>query len=369
MASCSAPKPDLQPGVTPPTDSVEGGLWMVMERAETRLKTSGRVIPDAELQAYVQDITCRLAEEYCDKLRTYVVRQPGFNAAMAPNGFMTVWSGLILRCENEAQLATVIGHEIAHFLRRHSLQRWETARDSLGAAQVFGLVSAAAGVPLGGVAQLGVLGYIQSYSRDQEREADELGLEILTAADYDPQAAPQLWRNLVAEREAADKDEPDPFFSSHPPTKERMETLSALAAAASATAAVKQNRFHELVSRHRAVWLEDEVDVGRYAEFQVVLDRLKEDGQMPGIVWYYQGEALRRHAKVEDKTEAIAALRKALEFDDAPAVTYRSLGLLLAKQGDAAGARSAYQSYLEQAADADDREMIQYYIKELEKRS
>jgi len=359
----------MQPGVTPPADSVEGGLWMVMEKAELRLKTSGRVIPDAELQAYVHDIACRLAGEHCANLRTYVVRQPGFNAAMAPNGFMTVWSGLILRCENEAQLAAVIGHEIAHFLRRHSLQRWETMRDSLGAAQVFGLVSAAAGVPLGDIALLGAVGYIQAYSRDQEREADELGLETMTAAGYDPQAAPQLWRNLIAEGEAADKDEPNPFFSSHPPTKERMEMLSDLAAAARTTDTAKQDRFHELVSRYRAVWLEDEVDVGRYAEIQVILSRIKEDGHMPGVVWYYQGEALRRHAEVEDKTEAIAALRKALEFDDAPAVTYRSLGLLLAKQGDAAGARRAYQSYLEKAADADDREMIRYYIKELEKRS
>ena len=370
LAGCAgAERPDLQPGERPAADSVEGGLWMVMEDVETRLKTSGRVIPDPELQAYVHDITCRLAGDHCTNLRTYVVRQPGFNASMAPNGFMIVWSGLILRCENESQLATVLGHEIAHYVRRHSVQRWETARNTLTGAMLFGVVTAGLGVPLGGVAQLGAYGMVQSYSRDQEREADRLGFDLMAARGYDPTAAPDLWRNLVEEKEAAETDAPDPFFSSHPPSEERLDTLSALADAAEPPEATPDGRFHKLIARHRADWLEDEVDLGHFAGMQVVLARLKENGHTSGVVWYYLGEVIRRQAGVEDKSEAIAAFKKALEFDDAPTVTYRSLGLVLARQGDAAGARSAYESYLEKAPDADDREMIRFYIKMLEEKS
>lgn len=370
LSACTgSPREDLQPGQIPAADSVEGGLWMVMERAEARVRTSGRVIPDPELQAYVQDIACRLAAEHCASMRTYVVRQPGFNASMAPNGFMSVWSGLILRCENEDQLATVIGHEIAHYVRRHSVQRWEAMRDSFTAAQLFGVVTAGLGVPLGGIAILGAYGHVQSYSRDQEREADHLGFTLMSAHGYEPQQAAQIWRNLIAEKEAAEDDDPDPFFSSHPPSEERMETLRELASATTATPTTDSTRFHLLTARHRATWLEDEIDLGRYKQMQVVLDHLKEDGRTPGVVWYYQGEVLRRQAEIEDKSDAVAAYHKALEFDDAPVIAYRNLGLLLEKQGDTAGARSAYERYLANAPDADDQEMIRYYLKKLEMKS
>ena len=370
LAACAGtPREDLQPGQKPAADSLEGGLWLVMDKAEARLKTSGKVVPDPDLQSYVKDIACRLADGHCANLRTYVVRQPGFNASMAPNGFMSVWSGLILRCESEDQLAAVIGHEIAHYVRRHSVQRFEAMRDSITAAQLFGVVTSMVGVPIGSLALLGAYGQVQAYSRDHEREADAMGFMLMTEHGYDPNAAPQVWKNLVAEREAAGEDAPDPFFASHPPSEERMETLQELATASQITATVQSDHFEKLVARHRADWLEDEIDLGRYEEMQVLLDRLKESGQSPGIVWYYQGEVLRRDASVEDKSEAIAAIRRALTHADAPAVSYRSLGLLLERQGDVAGAQDAYEKYLAAAPDADDEAMIQFYIQNLETKS
>jgi len=369
MAACSgAPRTDLQPGEVPPADSVEAGLWMQGDRAEAALRSSGRVIDDPELQAYVQDLACRLAGPHCPAVRVYVVRQPYFNATMMPNGTMAVWSGLLLRCENEDQLATVVGHEIGHYLRRHQVQHWETMRNSLTAAQLFGVVTAGLGVPLGGFAMLGAYGHVMAYGRDLEREADALGFQAMTEQGYDPQQASRIWQNLIAERDAAEEDAPDPFFASHPPSEERMRTLAEMAKAAPATASrtSDDSRFHALVTRHRATWLEDEIDLGHYKKLQVVLDRLKLSGQSPGIVWHYQGEVLRRDAEVEDKSEAIAAYRKALAFADAPAVTHRSLALLLDRQGDDAGAHAAYEAYLAAAPDAHDQNMIRYYMKNLE---
>lgn len=369
-AACTgATRADLKPGEVPPADTVEAGLWLVMEKVEARVRTSGSVIPDPALQDYVHDIACGLAGAHCAGLRTYVVNHPSFNATMAPNGFMTVWSGLLLRCENEDQLATVIGHEIGHYLRRHQVQHWETIRNSFTAAQLFGIATAMVGVPLGDLAALGAYGHVMAYGRDLEREADDIGFSLMNANGYDPHQAPRLWENLIAEHKAAENDEPDPFFASHPPSEERMESLSALAATSEVTGAADSARFHRLMAPHRADWLEDEIDLGRFAEMQVVLERLKESGQNPGVVWYYLGEVLRRNVEAEDKSEAVATFRKALEFDDAPAVTYRSLGLLLAYQGDQEGAYSAYESYLAAAPDADDAAMIQFYMEKLETRS
>ena len=110
------------------------------------------------------------------------------------------------------------------------------------------------------------------------------------------------------------------------------------------------------------------MDQGRFAEMQVLLDRLKEDDVSKGVVWYYQGEVLRRQPDLEDRSEAIAAYRHALEHEDAPVVTHRSLGLLLAKQDDTTAARAAFRNYLAAAPAAEDRGIIEYYLKNLEKK-
>ena len=74
----------------------------MMDRAEAQLRRSPFVLRDEKLRAYVQDITCRLASQHCPDVRVHLVRTPYFNASMAPNGMMQVWSGLLLRVENEA---------------------------------------------------------------------------------------------------------------------------------------------------------------------------------------------------------------------------------------------------------------------------
>ena len=82
---------------------------------------------DLKLHAYVEDIACRLGASHCPDIRVHIVRTPWFNASMAPNGMMQVWSGLLLRADNEAQLAAVLGHEIGHYISRHSVERLRDA--------------------------------------------------------------------------------------------------------------------------------------------------------------------------------------------------------------------------------------------------
>src|SRR5215831_9630937 len=117
----------LQPGERPTPGSDEAGLWMQMDRAELTLRTSANLVYDPALNEYVRQIVCRLAGPHCDGLRVYIVRNPEFNASMAPNGMMLVWTGLLLRMENEAQLAFILGHELGHYLRRHALQQFRDA--------------------------------------------------------------------------------------------------------------------------------------------------------------------------------------------------------------------------------------------------
>ena len=73
----------------------EGGLWAMMDREEVRLRRSPFAIRDQQLREYVQGIACRLAGDHCPDVRVYLIQTPLFNANMAPNGMMQVWTGLM----------------------------------------------------------------------------------------------------------------------------------------------------------------------------------------------------------------------------------------------------------------------------------
>ena len=114
--------PEIRGGYVPEQGTTEGGLWMKMNAVEEQFKNSPLRVTDPQLNLYISQLICKLANEHCKDIRPYIIRHPGFNAFMAPNGMMVLWSGLLLRSRNEAQLATVIGHEIGHYLRKHSVK-------------------------------------------------------------------------------------------------------------------------------------------------------------------------------------------------------------------------------------------------------
>ena len=155
-------------------------MWALMDREERNLRKSPLLIRDAALKDYVQGIACRLGGEHCPDIRVYLMRTPHFNASMAPNGMLQIWSGLLLRMENEAQLAAVLGHEIAHFLMRHSLQRLRDIKDKAAAGQVLGLFGL-----VGALGQLAVYASAFAYQRDHENEADRIGSILMHKAGYD----------------------------------------------------------------------------------------------------------------------------------------------------------------------------------------
>lgn len=364
------PVEDIQPGERPSLETDEAGLWMYMDRMETALATSGRVVTDPALNAYVRDIVCRLSPDYCRDIRIYIVRTPHFNATMAPNGFMQVWTGLMLRATNEAQLAYVIGHEIGHFQRRHSIQRWRDARNKTDFAAVFQVAAAAAGAGYAGsLASLAAIASILSFSRDQEREADDVGFTTMANAGYDPEQAPRIWEALLEERDASDKPEQVVFFATHPSTEERIGTLREQAQALIAKGAPRDagaEKYKTIVGPFRDEWLRDEFRKREYAETEVVMNRLLAEERQNGDVLFMKGEFYRIRDESGDEDRAIEAYKAALLGDGAPPETHRSLGLVYWDAGRNDEARASFAEYLRAAPDASDRKMVEAYVKELE---
>ena len=345
----------------PDIASDEGGLWALTDREETRLRRSPFLMRDAALRDYLQGIACKLAGEHCPDVRVYPVRTPFFNASMAPNGMMQVWSGLLLRVENEAQLAAVIGHEIGHYLQRHLVDRLRDAKSRSAFGTFLALFGAA-----GMLGQLAMLAGAFGFSRDQEREADAIGLALMTQAGYDPREAAKVWDNLRAELAAApgkDPNESSPMFATHPPSDERSATLTRLAEAATGGFVGRQEYADRLRSLQFGL-LDDELKRGQYAQALVLLDRLIAGGPTRADLHYFRGEARRLRAGDGDLDAAVADLQRAIALGGEPPQAHRSLGYIHQKRNEAAQAREAFGRYLERSPDAPDANLIRLYVTE-----
>lgn len=357
-SSAWTPPPRFAP---PDAGSDEGGLWATMAREEQRLRRSPFLIRDDKLRDYLQGILCRLAGTHCPDVRVYPVRNANFNANMAPNGMMQIWSGLLLRMDNEAQLAAVVGHEVGHFLQRHSLERLRDAKSKSAASVAmlpFGL--------FGLVGQLALIASVYSYSREQEREADTISVRLMSAAGYDSSQASEVWGNLLAELKArpnADAATSSVLFASHPPSDERRDALRALGKAEGDKA---EQAYRERLAAWQIEFLEDEIKRGQYPETIALLDRkLALEPQRPDLL-YARAEAKRLRGQDKDVEQALADLNAASALPNAPAQAHRSLGLLLRERKDNAGAAAAFARYLEAAPAAPDAGLIKTYLSELQ---
>lgn len=360
----------VQPGYTPALDSDEAGLWLTMNRSEQDLVTSGSLINEAKINDYLVQIMCRLAPDLCDDVRVYLVRIPHFNATMAPNGVMQVWSGLLLRTENEAQLAYIMGHEIAHYRYQHSLQMFRQAKNTTNILAPFHLVTGAAGVGyVGAVGDLIAAGSLSKFSRDHEREADDGGFEMVAAAGYDPREAAKVWQGLLRERDALDADEPTVFFSTHPSSSERIANLESRATAIAASRDdwfVGVGSYDEAVGPLRFELMQDELRLRRFAATEVVLERLSDSATPAAQIEFFRAEMYLARAQDGDREKAEQAYLACLAHRQPPTEAYRDLAMIYMKSGRGAEAVPLFESYLQKTPDAYDRSMVKAYIRRIQ---
>jgi predicted Zn-dependent protease len=346
-------KPDL--------GSDEGGLWAMMEREETRLRRSPFVMRDTVLRDYLQGIACKLGGEHCPDVRVYPVRTPFFNASMAPNGMMQVWSGLLLRVDNEAQLAGVIGHEMGHYMQRHMLDRLRDIKSRMA----FSTFMAAFGV-VGLVGQVAAAASALAFSRDQERQADSIGVVLMRKAGYDPREASKVWNNLRAELAAIPGGDPaksSPMLATHPPSDERGETLVRLAENATG-GFVGDAEYAAKLAPFQFDLLEDELKRGQHGETLALLDRLVQRSPQRADLFYFRGETRRLRAKDNDLDNALLDLQQATALGNEPAQVHRAMGYIHQKFERGSEAHAAFARYIERAPQAPDANLIRAYLSE-----
>jgi predicted Zn-dependent protease len=195
------------------------------------VNASGDVIKDIEVVDYMQNLGYRLAASSGDspqKFTFFVVQDPSINAFALPAGIIGVHSGLIMASSSESELASVVSHEIGHVTQRHIArmiaQQKQDAWQSF-AAMAFALLAARSNPQLAGAsmqaAQAGAIQKQLDYTREHEREADRVGVQILSQAGFDTRAMPAFFDKLMKGTRFYEGSAPA-FLRTHPLTTERI---------------------------------------------------------------------------------------------------------------------------------------------------
>ncbi len=204
-----------------------------------QIKASESITDDPQILEYVQCVTEALTQPELlhhinpnqqEQWEVVVFESEQANAFALPGGHIGIYTGLLHRAKTAAQLAAIVGHEIGHVLANHGneqVSRNQATNIGLGVIQIAlgaSETTAAnqslimAGLGLG--AQIGIL---LPYGREQERESDVIGLELMARAGFNPAAAMALWQNMAS----ASSSSPPQFLSTHPAHETRIDDLQA----------------------------------------------------------------------------------------------------------------------------------------------
>ncbi|MGZ4968553.1 MAG: M48 family metalloprotease [Methylobacter sp.] len=186
---------------------------------------------DAEIQQYIQTIGEKLVANSDlpgNPFHFFVVMENDINAFAGPGGYIGVNSGLILITEAESELASVMGHEIAHVTQRHLYRAYEaSSRLSIptAVATLAGVLLGTQSPALGQAAivaiQAGNIQFQINFTRENEAEADRVGMQTLAASQFDPRSMPTFFERLQQSSRYSGQNIPE-FLRTHPVTASRI---------------------------------------------------------------------------------------------------------------------------------------------------
>jgi len=406
VLGCSGKRPveldSLPEGDAPTAHELEATI--AADEYHAALVEAERILEDDDLHAYLQEradeiVAARGLEP--GSIRVFVVKNPFMNAGVFPNGIVHLHTGILARIENEAQLVTLLGHEIGHHALRH-VAREELSREreaSRVAWERFALamvlaptgLSPLAYMDLGAKGMDGVLAkQMSGYSRAFEHEADRYGFEVMRDAGYPLEQSAAFFQRLIVVEEATGaepnvaKEADDPYvYASHPALTARKASYTSLIAEGHCACAngdaptegcfapaTSEDPAHEaryMAHVESAVLDAARADraIGRRQAALAILERLLAFQTESAEGWELLG-AIRsaRGARSEEIPEAIAALERAAEIAPERPVVHRELGLLYRKPDRPQAAAASFRAYLEVEPEARDAKIIRRFIDE-----
>ena len=207
----------------------------IAEQILREVATSSEVLQDAEVTDYLQSLGAKLVANGPDnrqKFNFFVVQDNSINAFAMPGGVIGVHTGLLLAANSESELASVLGHEIGHVTQHHlarmlASQKYDTFKNIAGIALALLVARSNPQLATGALTTASAAGVQQQldYTREHEREADRIGLQILDSGGFDVRAMPAFFTTLQRGTRFAEGSAPS-FLRTHPLTSERIADVA-----------------------------------------------------------------------------------------------------------------------------------------------
>jgi beta-barrel assembly-enhancing protease len=353
-------------------DADERLLWAQADTEAAALLQRVQPYDDPALTAYLTEIAERLTPAAVRTAagpiaRVIVLRDSTLAAFAMPDGRVFVHMGLVAAVENEAQLALVLGREVAHVFQRHALRARRAGRATPPRFVAVTALSPTAGAILGGSLPIASTAAMTGYDTGLEREADAAGLAGAVDGGWDPGAATAVWAALA--RDLSGRGALEMFrLGSSAWLEERRRRVATPGAVVRSTDQFEAIRRPLL--RDNAA---EDIRRGRFALARRQLDRVLAAAPTDAMAHLYYGELHRLQAQRATSARGWEAeLRRAREryaralaLDPALAEAHRELGLLFYQQQDRGRARAELEEYLRRAAGAPDAGRIADYVREL----
>jgi predicted Zn-dependent protease len=352
---------------------------------ESQIEHSTVLFDDPELNAYLQEVTDRMFPDMTGKLRVRTFRDPDFNAFAVATGGIYFHTGTLLRLDDEAQLASVLGHEGTHVTADHIYRHTRSAKSASGITLFTGMVAAGFGIPPVLVQIVG-LSSMAGFSRAYERESDRGGFDRMVAVGYDARGGAEAFARLERELLARHAGQGAYFFASHPNVKDRVETLTEFGGATPPPGERNVERYRAVTLRARMNAVEQ---IHRGGNGQVLVFLLEDEKlieTLPPEARYYLAEGFRLRSvkarkqgkddrteqqieaqRVADAARAIQEFQRTLEIAPGFAPTYEALAMHHYRAGEKARALELFRRFVELTPDPKKTGYARQYIESLSK--
>lgn len=209
----------------------ESDMAQLGSQSFEQMKQSEKLSTDKQLNAYVHCVADAITKQVpkqasFEQWEVVVFDSNQVNAFALPGGKIGVYTGLLKVATNQDQLATVLGHEVAHVLANHGNERMSRSQITNTGLQITDIALSGSeyrSMTMGALG-LGVqYGITLPYGRTQETEADIMGIDLMAKAGFEPQQSIQLWKNMA---KASAGNQPPELLSTHPSHQSRIKDLT-----------------------------------------------------------------------------------------------------------------------------------------------
>ena len=340
----------------------EKRLWAMSDEIDTALRKSGAVRDNLEVQIYLQRLMTDLFPEFEQALHVQILNNPEANAFAMSNGSVYVYTGMLARLRNEAELAALLGHEGAHFTQRHILESRRSAKNMSVFVNTLGVATGIGGAL---ASSLVAASSLSNISQSNESESDRIGLERMSALGYDANYASNLFSRLAEELIARDIDEPS-MFRSHPKLSDRVTSLNALAAGYPTGGKVNAARYLEVTARIRVAALRQAAERSQGELLVFLLEDAQLRNTYGPLGEFYLAEGYRLRGTAGDEQNAVSHYERALAADPINVNPHARLGVLRMKAGDLQAARAHFLAYQRGGGDLIDMAYIEHYLAQID---